>query len=118
MTFAVMVLAGVAGALTRFAAERTLDAGRVPWGLVAVNVAGSALLGALVALAAEQRLATNALLVLGTGFCGALTTFSGFSLATVRLAERNVVKAAVFAFGLLAVCVAAAAAGAALAGVR
>jgi fluoride exporter len=55
-------------------------------GTLVVNVVGSAVLGALLGLAA----APPALVALvGTGFCGTLTTFSTFGLDVVRLDEER-----------------------------
>lgn len=53
-------------------------------GTLLVNVAGSALLGWLTGSAgvSAERLA-----LVGTGFCGALTTFSTFGADVVRLVE-------------------------------
>jgi CrcB protein len=72
------------GAPLRYLADRVLQ-GRhdspFPWGTFVVNVLGSALLGfgmALRASAGEQAF-------LGTGFCGALTTYSTFGYETVTL---------------------------------
>jgi CrcB protein len=48
-----------------------------------VNVAGSLLLGFLIGLPADPALAA----LLGTGLCGALTTYSTFSYDTLRLAQ-------------------------------
>jgi CrcB protein len=56
-----------------------------PWGTLIVNVAGSLLLGFLIALPANDTL----LAVLGTGFCGALTTYSTFGYETLRLVEER-----------------------------
>ncbi|RJK95436.1 FluC/FEX family fluoride channel [Vallicoccus soli] len=86
---------------------------RLPRGTLAVNVAGSLLLGALVGAGAGG----GALLLLGTGFCGALTTFSTLSAEAVRLLEDGD-RAAAAAYVVLSLVlgVAAAAAGAALGG--
>jgi CrcB protein len=54
-------------------------------GTLTVNVLGSFLLGALLAAPVDGGLA----LVVGTGFCGAFTTFSSCAFETVRLFETG-----------------------------
>ncbi|MGH3927545.1 MAG: fluoride efflux transporter FluC, partial [Pseudonocardiaceae bacterium] len=54
-----------------------------PWGTLLVNMAGSLLLGFLAALPADSAV----MAVTGTGFCGALTTYSTFSYETLRLLQ-------------------------------
>jgi CrcB protein len=81
-----VVLGAAAGAplrllATRLAARRDGDPAR---GTLAVNVAGSALLGLLLGLAAPSP---AVLALVGTGFCGSLTTFSTFGADVVRLLE-------------------------------
>jgi CrcB protein len=56
-----------------------------PWGTFAVNVAGSAVLGALLGAGAPQPV----VLAVGTGFCGALTTYSTFGYETIRLVNSR-----------------------------
>ncbi|WP_207454992.1 fluoride efflux transporter FluC [Herbiconiux sp. SYSU D00978] len=74
----VTVVAAALGAVLRQLVTVALPA---PWGVLAVNAVGSALAGAVVAIApADLRL------VLVTGLAGGLTTFSTFSLETVELA--------------------------------
>jgi fluoride exporter len=51
-------------------------------GTLVVNVVGSAVLGLLLGLAAVPR---EVLLLIGTGFCGTLTTFSAFGADVVRM---------------------------------
>jgi CrcB protein len=58
-----------------------------PWGTLTVNVVGCVVLGAL---SGSGAAGTSTLYVLlGTGFCGALTTYSTFSYETVRLVQRR-----------------------------
>ncbi|MEU8803617.1 CrcB family protein [Spirillospora sp. NPDC048819] len=86
MTVLLVALGAALGASLRYLADRTVQAwhGSVfPWGTLTVNVAGSFLLGFLAAVPAGGGLAAFA----GTGFCGALSTYSTFGYETVRLAE-------------------------------
>jgi CrcB protein len=62
-------------------------AGRDPaLGTLAVNVAGSAVLGAVLGLGDA---AGWVVALVGTGFCGTLTTFSTFGADVVRLLEER-----------------------------
>lgn len=79
-------------AVTRALDRRGAGAG-LPWGTLTVNLAGSLLLG-LVA-GSTVRLGTDVVaLLVGTGFCGAFTTFSSFAVETVRLADAGRGRAA------------------------
>lgn len=60
-----------------------------PWATILVNVAGCALLGWLLAESRRHSLPEEVHLLVGTGLCGALTTFSTFSVDTLRLMERG-----------------------------
>ena len=84
MTVLVVAFGAAVGAPLRYLVDRLLQ-GRhdspFPWGTFCVNVGGSALLGFLVALPVSAGLQT----LLGTGFCGALTTYSTFGFETVTL---------------------------------
>jgi fluoride exporter len=87
MTLALVLLGGAVGAPTRYltdVAVQRLHRSSFPWGTWTVNVVGSLILG-LVAAGASSWLET----LVGTGFCGALTTFSTFGYETVRLADEG-----------------------------
>jgi fluoride exporter len=60
-----------------------------PYGTLAVNLTGSFVVGLLVGLGDARGLASEARLFLVTGFLGGYTTFSAFSVETVRLAEQS-----------------------------
>ncbi|TYB66803.1 fluoride efflux transporter CrcB [Nonomuraea sp. PA05] len=88
MTVLLIVLGAAVGAPLRYLADRAVQARHdtgFPWGTLTVNVAGSALLGFLAALPADGGLMALA----GTGFCGALTTYSTLGYETVRLMEKG-----------------------------
>lgn len=61
---------------------------RIPVGTLVVNVLGCLILGALYGVLHRHSVPQLAAL-LGTGFCGGLTTFSTFSVETVELAQRR-----------------------------
>src|SRR5437868_6275307 len=65
-------------------------AGHWPWTTFVVNVLGSFLLGFFVTRL-QERLPLSAYRrpFLGTGLCGALTTFSTFQLELVRMVDRH-----------------------------
>ena len=112
MTAVWVALGALVGAPLRMLADRTAVAHRgrgSVLGILAVNVAGSAVLGVLLGL----RAVSPALLALvGTGFCGTLTTFSTFGWDVVRLVEERAVTRAVgYLLGSLVLGLGAAAAG-------
>jgi len=106
-----VALGAAVGAPARYLTDRWVQVQHdsvFPWGTLAVNVVASFLLGALTggANAVSPALA----LALGTGLCGALSTYSTFSYETLRLLETrarflavaNVAVALVAGFGAVA----------------
>jgi fluoride exporter len=120
MTLLLVLLGGAVGAPLRYLTDLFIQSRHdslFPWGTLTVNVAGSALLGFLAAAAAASALPSWALTLAGTGFCGALTTFSTFGFETMRLLEEGSAAAALLNAGLgLLVGLLAAVGGWALAG--
>ena len=111
-----IALGGALGALGRFwsgLAATVLFGGRFPVGTLAVNVAGSFLIGLTASAIALGRLAPSPWddLVM-QGFCGALTTFSTFSMDSFRLfREGRMAGAWVNLLLSMALCLSAAALG-------
>ena len=57
-----------------------------PWHIAAINIGGSAVLGAI---AADEDMHPRHKLLLGVGACGAFTTFSTFAVDVVALVEAE-----------------------------
>ena len=94
MTPLLVALGAAVGAALRFEVANRLD-GRFPTGTLAINVAGSFLLGLLSALA----LGEHPLALLGTGFCGGFTTYSAFAVQTHGLGRLRAAAYAVATIG-------------------
>jgi CrcB protein len=106
--------AGAAGAPLRFVVNRIVTeraSGLFPFGTLVVNVSGSFVLGLITGLAMYHGLVGPARQIIGTGFLGAYTTFSAFSVETVSLLEdgRRAAAARNVAVSLLGATLAAAA---------
>jgi fluoride exporter len=118
MTVAMVLLGGAIGAPLRYLTDvfvQSRHSTSFPVGTLLVNVFGSLVLGVIAGLVGSTTSSWVFALV-GTGFCGALTTFSTFSFETVRLAqEGSMIKAAVNAFASVAVALGMCAAGYAIA---
>ena len=87
-----IAIGGAAGALLRVALARTYTSGGAswPWATFAVNMAGALLIGYAVTRL-QERLPLSAYRrpLVGTGFCGALTTFSTMQLELLRMLDAH-----------------------------
>ena len=90
MTLLMIALGAAVGAPARYLTDRAVQSRHesvMPWGTISVNVIGSLVLGALTG--AGAAVSPTVMALLGTGFCGALTTYSTFSFETWRLIEEE-----------------------------
>ena len=90
MSFLLVALGAAVGAPLRYLVDRAVQARHdslFPWGTFAVNTAGSFLLGLLAATGVHTPAPLMA--AVGTGLCGALTTYSTFGYETVRLLQER-----------------------------
>ena len=79
-----IALGGALGAVARALVSLWIPA-EYPWATLVVNVAGSLLIGFIFGLEAFHHVNPHLRILLTTGFCGALTTFSTFSYQTMAL---------------------------------
>ena len=112
MNVLLVALGGAVGAMARYGVG--LGAARLfglafPWGTLAVNVVGGLAMGLLAARTGPDQEALR--LALGVGVLGGFTTFSAFSLETVRLMQHQPGLAALYVIAPVAFSVGACWAG-------
>jgi fluoride exporter len=90
--FIVAAACGALGCVARFVVDSAVRArwtSNAPVGTMLVNVTGSLLFGLVAGFATRNSHAVTAAVIVGTGFCGGLTTFSAISFETTRLAQAH-----------------------------
>ena len=90
MLIAGIAVAGALGALARYLVDAFVIRRAIrglPAATLAINISGSFVLGVLTGLALYHSLPSTPKIILGTGFCGAYTTFSTFAYEVVRLSD-------------------------------
>ena len=101
-----VALGGMAGASVRWAVVTSVEAGTFPWPVLVLNVAGSVLLGVLLAVELSYPRARTLLHDAGgIGFCGGLTTFSTFTVEVANLARGHEIAMAI-TYGIVSVAAA------------
>lgn len=89
----VVLLAGAGGAVVRYLVSVFFESGffadrsRFPWAVLVVNVVGSGVAGAVLGLAVRFDWSSDIRLILLTGLCGGLTTFSTWSVESLQLVD-------------------------------
>ncbi|MEV8569100.1 fluoride efflux transporter CrcB [Streptomyces sp. NPDC051322] len=90
MNWLLVIVGAAIGAPLRYLTDRTVQSRHdtvFPWGTFAVNVSGCLVLGLLTGAVTAGAASSQVQLFVGTGLCGALSTYSTFSYETMRLAE-------------------------------
>lgn len=90
VTALMIALGAIVGAPARYLTDRAIQSRHetvFPWGTLTVNITASLILGVVVGAAGHLSPAVTALV--GTGFCGALSTYSTFSYEVMRLSVEG-----------------------------
>lgn len=101
MDLVVVMLGGSIGALLRYLVTRIIanffPLSRMPWGTPLVNATGSFLLSLLMFSFINKGVPSReTVLLLGTGFLGAFTTFSTFTYESLSLLEEDVLVGMIY----------------------
>ncbi len=104
MTALLVGVFGVSGALLRFGVDSWFahhqgSRPHWPWATLAVNVAGSFIIGVSLGLTGQLELGADWHAAVATGLAGGLTTFSSWTTATVRLVSETRYRAAALNIG-------------------
>jgi fluoride exporter len=97
VTVLLVIVGGAIGAPLRYLTDLFVQSRHnkgFPWGTFTVNMVGSLVLGATAGAVHAADGPAWILTLVGTGFCGALTTFSTFGFETVRLVEDGSLREA------------------------
>ena len=111
MTVLAVVVGAMVGAPVRYLTDLVIQSRHdtaLPWGTVAVNVAGSLVLGVTAGALAGRPTGHWLLALVGTGFCGGLTTYSAFA---VQVHDAGRLRGAAYAAASIVLGVAAASLG-------
>jgi fluoride exporter len=88
--FLLVGLGGAIGSMLRYAFYLAITVKQFPLATFAVNIIGSFIIGAVLALSLKDDLfLNNWKLFLATGICGGFTTFSAFSLENIILLQNE-----------------------------
>lgn len=82
-------VAGAAGALSRYGLASAIGSRSFPWSTLGINVAGSLLLGFVLAGPGIDRWSATTTTAVSVGFLGAFTTFSTFTYETMALVRDD-----------------------------
>jgi len=81
-------IGGIVGCVARYLVTEKIIS-NFPFGTLTVNIVGCFLIGVIYGLADQGAMTAERRILLATGFCGGFTTFSAFSIETVRLMQNG-----------------------------
>jgi CrcB protein len=103
---ALIAIAGALGAMARYTLVNLVGGRNFPWGTMTVNILGSFLMGVAYIIIVEKSLISPDMKpFFMTGFLGAFTTFSAFSLEAWQLLDRGeTIQALTYVAGSVIFC--------------
>jgi CrcB protein len=86
---ALVGIGGAIGSMLRYICGVFIKHNSFPFATLTVNIIGSFIIGAVMAMAAKQANFGDWRLFLATGICGGFTTFSALSWETLQLVQQQ-----------------------------
>lgn len=88
--FLLVGLGGAIGSMLRYAISLLVTVKQFPYSTLIVNIAGSFIIGAVLALSLKNDMfSNNWKIFLATGICGGFTTFSAFAAENMALLQSG-----------------------------
>ena len=88
--FLLVGLGGAIGSMLRYAISLLVTVKQFPYSTFIVNIAGSFIIGAVLALSLKNDMfSNNWKIFLATGICGGFTTFSAFAAENMELLQTG-----------------------------
>ncbi|MGG9971645.1 fluoride efflux transporter CrcB [Ferruginibacter sp. SUN002] len=88
--FLLVGVGGALGSMLRYLFSLVITNKQLPWATLLVNIIGSFVIGAVVAMSLKNEVFNNNWRVfLATGICGGFTTFSAFSVENLQLLQNG-----------------------------
>lgn len=99
--FLLVAIGAIVGATVRWMITVYSTARKwTPYSTIGINITGSFLLGMIIKMGLLKVLSPSAILLLGTGFCGAYTTFGTYATDVVKCIESKQYQQALIIVGL------------------
>ena len=92
MTLILVIVGAAIGAPARYLTDKAVQARHdtaFPWGTFTANMLACLVLGAVTGVMRAGAAGAGTQALIGTGFCGALSTYSTLSFDSLRLAEQG-----------------------------
>lgn len=89
ISFIYVGIGGALGAMSRYSLSLLVPSDKFPYATLAANVLGCLFIGILASWGVRTNLSSNTMMLLKTGFCGGFTTFSTFSLETMKFFQTG-----------------------------
>jgi CrcB protein len=110
--FFLVAIGGAIGSMARYSVSLIPANAGFPWQTFCINIAGSFIIGILVALFRSASISPSLYMLFAVGLCGGFTTFSAYSAESLTLLMNNrILQFCIYTAGSVAIGITACFAG-------